>query len=267
MANSWYLSNHRVSLSAGGAVSVADKCQGAPASTYASSTLCHSDLGSHWLWSPRILDSRGVGGAWLPSSGAQAQPGITFPWSLCQTQGWAHDTVRDNKILHRFLEKEITVYLQDLIWELARSEAAVAFLCLKGSPCQRKKPTDVEGGRAERWREGDPVLSPDHAISETNLSEESVTWHNHLSHFDSGFLPFATERVLGHKSSHYYSGLPCISRMSWVRNLRILFAKMQSLLWLNTLLFSCKTNVHKHIRTHIRAHVCACVVGLRCQMH
>ena len=40
---------------------------------------------------------------------------LLFPGHFVRLKDEHVITVRDNKILHRFLEKEITVYLQDLI--------------------------------------------------------------------------------------------------------------------------------------------------------
>ena len=88
-----------------------------------------------------------------------------------------------------------------------------------------------QGSRAERWQKGDQVLSL------IKLCLEIIFWKNQLQvTLDEDFYHLQLKESWDtHKSSHYYRGFFYISRMSWVRNIWILFfAKMESLLWLKT---------------------------------
>lgn len=72
--------------------------------------------------------------------------------------------------MHRLLEKEITVSLQDFICEDIRSEATAALLCLEEISCQRR----------EAEPRGDKKVTRsclDQALPGNNLLEESVTGH------------------------------------------------------------------------------------------
>lgn len=101
--------------------------------------------------------------------------GVTFPWALCQAQGWTHDTIRGKKNLDRLLEKELTIYLQYLIWEDAGSEAASSDLLLESNgEFLSEEGTTMEGGRAERWTESEQVLS----LIKSCL--KIIFWNNHL---------------------------------------------------------------------------------------
>lgn len=178
------------------------RCPGPCTSLYANCMLCYSDLGIHWFWSFSNLSSShshysysgGLVGAQITVLGTKHN------WTLFLLDAWSHlrighmiqSEAREVWIL--ILQRELTISLPYIILRDCKSWSCCHLLLSQGEILSEEGPnmekTEVRDG--EKVTRFCPWSS--HAWKQS--LEYLVTWDCCITHFGSGFLSFATERVL-----------------------------------------------------------------------